>query len=105
MQRNVKAKGDLLARVAWLMREGLISLIVLAVEAVRWLYDILVSLPTSKICCLTTYLVCSILVCLSLEPYYNGPLFFSCSTACMGSCRRARILATREGASAFNLLR
>lgn len=74
MQRNVKAKGDLLARVAWLMREGLISLIVLAVEAVRWLYDILVSLPTSKICCLTTYLVCSILVCLSLEPYYNGPL-------------------------------
>lgn len=74
MQRNVKAKGDLLARVVWLMREGLISLFVLAVEAVLWLYRCLTSLPASKICCLTTILVCGVLVCLSLEPYYNGPL-------------------------------
>lgn len=74
MQRNVKAKGDLLARAARLLREGLISLIVLAVDVVRWLYDILASLPASKTCCLTTVLVCGVLISISLEPYYNGPL-------------------------------
>lgn len=74
MQRNAKKEGGLIAPLAWRLRECLISLIVIAVEAMRWVYGVLTSLPASKICCLTTVLVCCVLVCLSLEPYYNGPL-------------------------------